>query len=223
VTRIGKENPHERHRLDRPRRGRGIRRRITDRTQDRPDRVRHRRYRRRTAWRTDWNHSTILRAYSADAIRDLKDRVDGGIYVSGSGTLVQAMLADGLVDELHLFVYPLAQGASKRLFADSGTAIKLALAGSEAYSNGALHLTYGPRRRGAESRPLYPARGHEQTPRDMSSASLTGPVDVPGNAHRSCLGGTGGIASTSSEGVPHHPVMVADLVILVEVAGVAPA
>jgi hypothetical protein len=71
-----------------------------------------------------------------------KDRVDGGIYVSGSGTLVRALLADGLVDELHLFVFPLAQGAGQRLFADSGPAIKLALAGSEAYGNGALHLTY---------------------------------------------------------------------------------
>ena len=35
----------------------------------------------------------------------------------------------------------LAHGAGKRLFADSGPAIKLALAGSEAYSNGALHLS----------------------------------------------------------------------------------
>src|SRR5712691_7868535 len=51
-----------------------------------------------------WNNSTILGPYSADTIRDLKDKVDGGIYVSGSGTLVRAMLADGLVDELHLFV-----------------------------------------------------------------------------------------------------------------------
>jgi len=92
----------------------------------------------------DWQNSTILGPYSADAGRNLKDRVDGGIYVSGSGTLVRALLADGLVDELHLFVYPLALGAGKRLFADSGPAIKLALARSEAYSNGALHLTYTP-------------------------------------------------------------------------------
>jgi dihydrofolate reductase len=92
----------------------------------------------------DWQNSTILGPYRAEGIRDLKDRVDGGIYVSGSGTLVRALLADGLVDELHLFVYPLAQGAGQRLFADSGPVIKLALAGSEAYRNGALHLTYRP-------------------------------------------------------------------------------
>ena len=90
----------------------------------------------------EWRNSTILGPYSADTIRDLKDRIDGNIYVSGSGTLAQAMLVDGLVDDLHLFVYPLALGAGQRLFADSGPATKFALAGSEAYSNGVLHLTY---------------------------------------------------------------------------------
>ena len=52
------------------------------------------------------------RAYDADAIRRLKDDTDGVIYVSGSGTLVRGLLADGLVDELHLFVYPIALGVS---------------------------------------------------------------------------------------------------------------
>jgi dihydrofolate reductase len=92
----------------------------------------------------DWNNSTILGPYSADTIRELKNRIAGNIYVSGSGTLVRAMLADGLVDELHLFVYPLAHGAGQRLFSDGGPEIKLVLAGSEAYSNGVLHLTYIP-------------------------------------------------------------------------------
>ena len=86
--------------------------------------------------------STVDKAQ--DALEDLKDKVDGDIYVSGSGTLVRAMLADGLVDELHLFVYPVARGAGQRLLADSGPATKLALAGSEAYSNGVVHLAYAP-------------------------------------------------------------------------------
>src|SRR5579859_2029787 len=42
----------------------------------------------------DWGPATIVPGYSADAIRDLKDRVDGKIYVSGSATLVRALLAD---------------------------------------------------------------------------------------------------------------------------------
>jgi dihydrofolate reductase len=92
----------------------------------------------------DWNNSTILGPYRPETIRELKDKVDGDIYVSGSGTLVRAMLADGLVDELHLFVYPVARGAGQHLFADSGPAIKFTLAGSRAYSNGVLHLAYTP-------------------------------------------------------------------------------
>jgi len=52
------------------------------------------------------------------------------------------MLADGLVDDLHLFVYPLTYGGGQRLFADTGPAAKFALAGSEPYSNGVLYLTY---------------------------------------------------------------------------------
>jgi dihydrofolate reductase len=91
----------------------------------------------------DWNNSTVLGPYSAQAIRSLKQRIDGGIYVSGSATLVRAMLADGLVDELHLFVYPVALGAGLRLFAD-GTTTKLALAATDSYDSGVVHLTYGP-------------------------------------------------------------------------------
>ena len=38
---------------------------------------------------------------------------DGDLYVSGSGTLVRALLADGLVDELHLFVFPLTRSSGE--------------------------------------------------------------------------------------------------------------
>ena len=54
---------------------------------------------------------------------------------------MQALLADGLVDELHLFMFPLTLGAGQRLFGEGGKAT-LALASSEAYENGALYLTY---------------------------------------------------------------------------------
>jgi dihydrofolate reductase len=58
-----------------------------------------------------WRNTAVLGAYDAEAIRRLKAGVDGDVYVSGSATLVQALLADGLVDELHLFVFPLTRGA----------------------------------------------------------------------------------------------------------------
>ena len=52
----------------------------------------------------------------------LKDEVDGDLYVSGSGMLVRAMLDDGLVDGLHLFVYPLTRGPGPRLFPEGAAA-----------------------------------------------------------------------------------------------------
>ncbi len=92
----------------------------------------------------DWRNSEIVGPYSAGAIRALKDRVDGHLYVSGSATLVRALLADGLVDELHLFVFPLALGKGLRLFPEGISPIKLALGGSDAYDSGVVHLTYLP-------------------------------------------------------------------------------
>ncbi len=92
----------------------------------------------------DWKNSTLLGSYDPEAIRKLKERVDGGIYVSGSGTLVRSLLSDGLVDELHLFVYPVVTGSGQRLFPDGGPVHKLELLGCEAYANGVVHLNYRP-------------------------------------------------------------------------------
>ena len=41
------------------------------------------------------------------------------------------MLADGLVDELHLFVYPLTRGVGPRLFPEDAAPRKLSLAACE--------------------------------------------------------------------------------------------
>ena len=90
-----------------------------------------------------WNNSTVLGPYSPEAIRSLKQSTAGDIYISGSAMLVRALIADGLVDELHLFVYPIALGEGSRLFSD-GLRAKLALTGSETYDNGVVHLAYRP-------------------------------------------------------------------------------
>src|SRR3954453_8264475 len=92
----------------------------------------------------EWANSTVIGPYDARAIEKLKADTDGTIYVSGSGRLVGGMLSDGLVDELHLFVYPVALGSGQRLFADGADKVKLSLADSETYANGVVHLAYSP-------------------------------------------------------------------------------
>jgi len=54
------------------------------------------------------------------------------------------MLADGLVDELHLFVYPLTRGSGPRLFTEDAAPGKLRLAACESYENGVVYLAYRP-------------------------------------------------------------------------------
>jgi dihydrofolate reductase len=91
-----------------------------------------------------WSNSTLVGAYTAQVVQKVKDDVDGGIYVFGSGTLVRAMLGDGLVDELHLWLYPVAVGTGPKLFPDGAPERKLTLLGNEAFDNGVVHLTYAP-------------------------------------------------------------------------------
>jgi dihydrofolate reductase len=92
----------------------------------------------------DWGPSTRLGAYDPDVIRKLKDETEGTIYISGSGQLVRALLQEGLVDELHLFVYPVALGRGRRLWDDGVDAARLALKAHDVYDNGVVHLAYGP-------------------------------------------------------------------------------
>jgi dihydrofolate reductase len=89
-----------------------------------------------------WRNSEIIGPYDPDAIRKLKDEVDGDIYVSGSGTLVRAMLDDGLIDELHLVVYPLTRGPGPRLFPEDAEPRTLTLARCEPYEHGVVYLNY---------------------------------------------------------------------------------
>jgi dihydrofolate reductase len=91
-----------------------------------------------------WRNSNIVGPYDPDAIRRLKDEVDGDLYVSGSISLVRAMLADGLIDGLHLFVYPLTRGSGPRLFPEGAAPLKLSLEAEESYDNGVVYLSYRP-------------------------------------------------------------------------------
>ena len=89
-----------------------------------------------------WRNSTILGPYDPEVIQRLKADTGGDVYVSGSGTLVRALLADGLVDELHLFVFPLTRGEGRRLLASDAPPLSLTLMACESYDNGVIHLGY---------------------------------------------------------------------------------
>jgi dihydrofolate reductase len=90
-----------------------------------------------------WRNSQVIGPYDPDRIRALKADV-GDLYVSGSGSLVRALVGDGLADELHLFMYPVTRGGGPRVFPD-GVEGRFELATVEQYDNGVVHLLATPR------------------------------------------------------------------------------
>lgn len=91
-----------------------------------------------------WQNTEVLGGYDPATLRQLKGSFEGDLYTSGSGTLVRAMLADGLVDQLHLLVYPLTRGPGPRLFTSEMAAMTLRLDECETFDHGVVYLRYTP-------------------------------------------------------------------------------
>ena len=89
-----------------------------------------------------WNNTTVLPG-DVEAVRQLKESIDGDIVLSGSATTVRWLLANGLLDELRLLVHPIAVGKGQRLFEDTPTH-KLELVDHSTLKTGVLNLTYVP-------------------------------------------------------------------------------
>ncbi len=89
-----------------------------------------------------WEGTSVLTGDVAAAIRKLKAQEDGDLLVPGSGVLVRWLLANGLVDQLHLLIYPVILGQGTRLFAESGPDIALDLLTSRTTSRGITIQTY---------------------------------------------------------------------------------
>ncbi|MBB5784616.1 dihydrofolate reductase family protein [Nonomuraea jabiensis] len=96
-----------------------------------------------TLEKADWENTTVVNGDVAARLRELKERIDGDIQMSGSATTVRWLLAEGLLDQLNLLVHPIAVGRGQRLFEDTPThALKLVR--SETFETGVLNLTYVP-------------------------------------------------------------------------------
>ncbi|RZT87716.1 RibD domain-containing protein [Pseudonocardia sediminis] len=91
-----------------------------------------------------WQNSTLLGGDWVQRLRDIKASDGPDIGVSGSLTLVRALPAHGLLDELHLMVHPLVVGKGAKLFPDGTDGVGLTLLRSSALSTGVLHTVFGP-------------------------------------------------------------------------------
>jgi dihydrofolate reductase len=91
-----------------------------------------------------WQNSSLISGNVVDEIAKLKQQPGGDIGVTGSATLVQSLLREGLLDELHLLVHPISVGSGKRILDEKAGKVPLKLLESRTLPNGVLYLIYAP-------------------------------------------------------------------------------
>ncbi|OLE25426.1 MAG: pyrimidine reductase [Catenulispora sp. 13_1_20CM_3_70_7] len=92
-----------------------------------------------------WRNSEQVPGDLLDFVKELKAGEGGPIGMSGSVSVVRQLLHAGLLDELHLFVHPIAVGKGLRIWEDDlDEPIKLRLIKCDVFKSGTLHVVYGP-------------------------------------------------------------------------------
>jgi dihydrofolate reductase len=90
----------------------------------------------------DWNNSTVLNGDVVQQIRALKEQDGPEIQVHGSGNLIQTLLANDLVDEFRLMIFPIVVGKGKRLFADGTLPRTFTVRDTSTSGSGVMIATY---------------------------------------------------------------------------------
>jgi len=97
-----------------------------------------------------WNNSKLINKNIVEEIAKLKQQPGKDISVTGSGTLVQTLLENDLIDEYSLLVYPVVLGSGKHLFRETNkTSMKLVF--TKALDTGVVALTYQTAREAAQT------------------------------------------------------------------------
>ena len=92
-----------------------------------------------------WRCSELISGDLVDAVTALKaDPGIAGILIPGSISVVQQLLAAGLVDELRLLVHPVAARRGRRLFDDGDAPYHLKVLATEVFPTGVIRVTYSP-------------------------------------------------------------------------------
>ena len=92
-----------------------------------------------------WRNSELVDGDLVGAVTALKaDPGVKGILIPGSISVVQQLLAAGLVDELRLLVHPVAARKGRKLFDDGDTPYHLTVTAAETFPTGVIRVIYAP-------------------------------------------------------------------------------
>lgn len=92
-----------------------------------------------TLQRADWQNTTLISKDVADAVRALKQQPGQTIEISGSCTLVHALLQADLIDEVGLTICPVVLGQGKRIF-PAGYHAAFKVAETKTFPSGANYM-----------------------------------------------------------------------------------
>jgi dihydrofolate reductase len=99
----------------------------------------------RQALEFSWRNSELIEGDLVEAVTALKaDAGIAGILIPGSISVVQQLLAAGLVDELRLLVHPVAVRKGRKLFDDGDVPYHLTVKATEAFPTGVIRVIYSP-------------------------------------------------------------------------------
>jgi dihydrofolate reductase len=90
----------------------------------------------------DWNNTTRLEGDVVEAVRKLRDEIDGVIQVPGNRTLVQDLMENDLVDQVNLMIFPVVLGTGFRVFGEYTDRKALRLVESKTVGDGIVVLIY---------------------------------------------------------------------------------
>ena len=92
-----------------------------------------------------WRNSELIEGDLVEAVTALKgDAGIKGILIPGSISVVQQLLAAGMVDELRLLVHPVAARKGRRLFDDGDKSYHLEVKAAEVFPTGVIRVVYAP-------------------------------------------------------------------------------
>jgi dihydrofolate reductase len=89
-----------------------------------------------------WGNTTVLDGDLTSAVAKVRDETDGDVVVHGSAQLVQGLIANDLVDELRLMVFPVVLGDGKRLWGETDDKKPLRLTDSKVVGDGVAIMVY---------------------------------------------------------------------------------
>ena len=90
----------------------------------------------------DWQNSRSLGSDVPAAVRELKKGEGPDLFVWGSSDFIQTLLAEDLVDEFQLLIYPLTLGKGKRLFGEGTIPAAFKVTKSTVSPSGVVIATY---------------------------------------------------------------------------------